>query len=663
MHHPKDNQRLFFCLTAVLTPPDKQFESDKGHQSPEIRSPQQKESSLVSSTSEGRNRYFERIASGAAHVFIAITGLPAAGKSYVMQIVGRELKILTPDRFIPRGRRASDPATEIEWTGVQQASGVEWKTKIFGHQPFPGKWYAFSKQSVVRSYNNQDGNGVFLQVGHPIDIPTLADSVRQLFPLAPFASLHVYAPIEVIQKRLTNDRPDSSAEEIQQRLGLIEQRQLEDDQHMPLVAQAYGTTTLINYKPDEAAAYGNSSAAVKPLSSDLIESLAKNAIQSARARSQKIAANILTPIEITLTDPRIPPSMVDVIQQQILPALDAEGISPAIFAGLGAVLYGSPRRVSDDFDFETPWSRNAAENICRALTRATGEMHEMEVFKWDIAPCWGARCSLLSSPDFGNKTVAIDANLIPRFCESSESFCYEFPYDSQAHFLRRTATLPNGSEIGLVSPERILVHKLIMGRGVEVDKFDLLDCAAILAKQELDPSVLHKLLHTQKFRVECDGIAVDHPRIQERFLELDLGRGEGVDQFLREHGVSIAVVRENLIKWLSSVDDTRLIGEMPSEDVIYRKLSAIKQVAMACRMIQSLDKIVDQMHDPVDLWSGPSTYAQCFNESELRERVASVRAQFMFYACYEIGQQNVTHFISRGVSTDGSPGFRKLSFD
>lgn len=612
--------------------------------------------SVAHSAFDDRDRYFQRIADGSIKVFVAVTGLPGAGKSHIMKIVGEALNIATPDRAIPRVRRASDPATEIEWSREQQGSAAEWQAKAFGHQPFPGKWYAFLTDSLIQQFNDPRNAGVFLQVGHPIDIPTLADSVRQVYPLVPFVSLHVYAPLGIVQRRLM-DRPDSQPEEIQQRLSLIGKRELEDSQHLPLVQSTYGTTTLINFKADEASAFGVSVLQLKLLSPKLVEMTARNAIAAARIQCQKIARDILNPVQITFSDPRIPSPMVDVIQTQLLPALTDEGISPAIFAGLGAVLYGSPRRVSDDFDFETPWSKDAAGGVCRALTRATGEQHSMQVFAWDIAPCWGARCKLMSSLEYGSKTVDIDANIIPRFCEKADSFCYEFPYDNQDHFLRRTAVLPNGSEIALVSPERILVHKLIMGRGVEVGKFDLLDCAAILAKQELDPSVLHKLLYIQRFQLSREGIHVDHPAIREKFLELDQGRMDGTDQFLEAHGVSLPEVRRSLIKWLSMIDESQLMATMKPEDIIYRKLSAIKQSAMACRMIKSLDNISAEMHLPVDLWNGESTYARCFDEHTLRQKIGSIRDQFLLYAMHEVGQQNVTHFVNRGPETDGTPAF------
>jgi hypothetical protein len=616
-------------------------------------------SNIEQNIQTGRERYFTQIANGLLNPFIAMTGLPGSGKSFVMKVLASELDIAIPDRAIPRPRRGSDPVSEIEWSAEQQHDPKEWKTKSFGHQPFPGKWYAFHKNSLISSLRDKDNGGVFLQVGHPIDLPTLADSARTLFPLVPFVSLHVYAPLEVIRSRLISDRPDSPASEITERLGLIDRRQAEDATHLPLITQAYGTITLLNYKPAEAKAFGISELQLKLLSPELILMTTRNAIESARSRSQRIAQDILTPRQITFTDPRIPQPMVDVIQNQILPALSEEGISPAIFAGLGAVLYGSPRRVSDDFDFETPWAEDASESICRALTRVTGQPHEMEVFAWDIAPCWGARCKLESSAEYGNKKVDIDANLIPRFCAKAASFCFEFPYDAQDHYLRRTAILPNGSEIALVSPERILVHKLIMGRGVEVDKFDLLDCAAILATQELDASVLHKMLHIQKFRLNHRGVDVDSPSLQEKFIELQSGSWSAVavNTFLQEHGVSLGSARTHLALWLEHFDSSPLVADMPNAERTYRKLSAIKQSAMACRMIESLDKIIEQMHEKIDLWNGESTFAESFNEQVLRENVQTVRAQFLLYACFEIGQQNTTHFVNRGIHTDGDPTF------
>ncbi len=70
---------------------------------------------------------------------------------------------------------------------------------------------------------------------------------------------------------------------------------------------------------------------------------------------------------------------------------------------------------------------------------------------------------------------------------------YKFGLDMpMSNHLRRMPLL--GSRVGLLSPEDVLVHKLLLGRGPEQGKHDLTDAAAIARRQVLDLPYLEERL-------------------------------------------------------------------------------------------------------------------------------------------------------------------------
>lgn len=70
---------------------------------------------------------------------------------------------------------------------------------------------------------------------------------------------------------------------------------------------------------------------------------------------------------------------------------------------------------------------------------------------------------------------------------------YKFVLDApMSNHLRRMPLL--GAHVGLLAPEDVLVHKLLLGRGPEQGKHDLTDAAAIARRQVLDLPYLEERL-------------------------------------------------------------------------------------------------------------------------------------------------------------------------
>lgn len=307
-----------------------------------------------------------------------------------------------------------------------------------------------------------------------------------------------------------------------------------------------------------------------------------------------IAAHILSDLRLPREHPYVHPGIADGLEASLLPAAREVGFDPVLFAGLAAVIYGSPRAVSADIDFVLPYSDSAANQIKMVMAElSAGQDVPIAVFKWDIAPCLGARGSVRSSRE--NTEVAIDANLIPRFA-LRDGFNFEFPFDTHDLFMCRTLACPDGARTLLAPPEHMVVHKLVMARGADVDKFDLLDVGAILGSCPIDPHMVGKLIAMQRYiearpipLVEPTTEPIDAARIAtdvRKIFEGDLGLST---EFFKSLGITQEVFQRVISAQMPTV------GQGVSDAVLEVTLTQMKQAAIASRLIDSLDRVAKEI--------------------------------------------------------------------
>jgi len=73
------------------------------------------------------------------------------------------------------------------------------------------------------------------------------------------------------------------------------------------------------------------------------------------------------------------------------------------------------------------------------------------------------------------------------------SVVHPFVFDSQMIERRRRLSLL-GSTVAVLSPEDVLIHKVLLGRGAEQGKHDLVDASGIVRRQQLDFDYLRERL-------------------------------------------------------------------------------------------------------------------------------------------------------------------------
>ena len=75
------------------------------------------------------------------------------------------------------------------------------------------------------------------------------------------------------------------------------------------------------------------------------------------------------------------------------------------------------------------------------------------------------------------------------------SVVHSFVFDGQMIERRRRLSLL-GSTVAVLAPEDVLIHKVLLGRGAEQGKHDLVDAAGIVRRQQLDLDYLRERLKT-----------------------------------------------------------------------------------------------------------------------------------------------------------------------
>ena len=145
--------------------------------------------------------------------------------------------------------------------------------------------------------------------------------------------------------------------------------------------------------------------------------------------------------------------------------LDASGIPWAVCAGAAAHLYGT-RRPIQDVDIIVAAQRLA--DVVRLLQQ------QHKVVQFD-----GSRIVWRGIKLFDDLSVRRGADQFPFTLD--EAMC--------AH-LRRLPLL--GSVVPVLAPEDVLLHKLLLDRGLNQGKHDRADAAGIAARQKLDTAYLQQ---------------------------------------------------------------------------------------------------------------------------------------------------------------------------
>jgi hypothetical protein len=149
--------------------------------------------------------------------------------------------------------------------------------------------------------------------------------------------------------------------------------------------------------------------------------------------------------------------------------LDANPIHWAVCAGSAAHLYGN-RRPIQDVDILVSGGKLA--DIVKLLQQ------QQKAVQFD-----------------GQRILWRGIKLFDDLSIRRGSVVHPFIFDSQMIERRRRLSLL-GSMVAVLAPEDVLVHKVLMGRGAEQGKHDLVDAAGIVRRQELDLEYVCERLKT-----------------------------------------------------------------------------------------------------------------------------------------------------------------------
>lgn len=149
--------------------------------------------------------------------------------------------------------------------------------------------------------------------------------------------------------------------------------------------------------------------------------------------------------------------------------LDASGMSWAICAGSAAHLYGDRRPIQDVDIIVAPGKLPEVVKLLQQQQKAV--QFDGQRILWrgiklfdDLSVRKGALVH----------TFTLDAPMVAR--------------------LRRMPLL--GSQVAVLAPEDVLIHKVVLGRGAEQGKHDLADAAGIVRRQKLDLDYLRARMQT-----------------------------------------------------------------------------------------------------------------------------------------------------------------------
>lgn len=145
--------------------------------------------------------------------------------------------------------------------------------------------------------------------------------------------------------------------------------------------------------------------------------------------------------------------------------LDQNGLPWGVFAGAAAYLYGN-RRPIQDIDLLVP--RGKLATVVQLL-QAGGRAVQFD----------GQRILWRGIKLFDDLTVRRNGR--------TYSLCLDQPMQLR---LRRLPLL--GAHVGVVAPEDVVAHKLLMGRGHAEGKHDHEDAAGVIRRQTLDHGYLHE---------------------------------------------------------------------------------------------------------------------------------------------------------------------------
>jgi hypothetical protein len=396
-------------------------------------------------------------------------------------------------------------------------------------------------------------------------------------------------------------------------------------------------TSILNISEEEVRKLGLPPSQVAPATRSNLNAWVAEAIGRSQAEAAKVAGDMLRPRVVAYGNRFIPDSVLDVLENVLVPAFQKMGDGKAaprwsLKGGLAVALYlPESRPVSPDIDFAVRGGVRAETFLGEVIADILQQ--DAKFTEASPKPVYHDRkfYGEVESKAFGQR-VELDALTATRIQPDEGSFCYKFDIDTYIEFHRRSVQLPNGATVDLCPPEQIVFEKLIAGRGLELHKFDLFDSAGLMATLPMQPSIFRRIVELQNFDPEVDDAVV---------AALGASGSISTEEALAALGISRddAVARTTIRK-LPTLEITSELPEMPSATRSFT-LTELKRVCMVQRAVASLDKIIASVDTKVTAGDEVTSISERFGRDKVLEAVKTLKMQLLHYVEFEVGARDV----------------------
>lgn len=557
----------------------------------------------------------------------------------------RSLKLAPTERFMPRPRRGDDVESDRAWTVDRPTPEGERRVSpnrngsqsiVFSDHKYQG-YYAFPGRDLVRLV--REGEGATVIIGRCVEIPAFVEACQNLLPLTPVVPIRLDVPLQILASRLAR-RGEAYPGELHERISLLEGMHRDDRPQLEALTAVYGLTSLLSITKDEIRRFGYHREQIKDLNSEVSSLLLKEAIEHARKQAGTLAKDLLRERTIHYKHPYIPDALIDVLDNKLLPAAEKLGLKLALQAGLAVGIYlEEARPISLDIDFTLCQTKKSGANLQALAKEITGKDLPVKA-TWDkqVYHAEGVFSGAMS--DKFQEHVELDGLVVTRLQSRNEGFCFEFGLDGLEYFHRRTVNLPSGRQIALIPPERIVLEKLAAGRGPEIHKFDLFDAAGLLAKLPVNPSLVRKMLESQRYMPEIDRDIA--PMLAN---EVKLGTAGLLDALHIDH----PKLREIALSMGGAIT-LPLDHALPSPDKNLT-LDGLKKLALIHSVDRSLTRIAESLDEEWKIGERTTTIAQHFGREAVLAGVEGLRQQLLYFAEFELGRNDI--YVRRPSNASG----------
>jgi energy-coupling factor transporter ATP-binding protein EcfA2 len=597
---------------------------------------------------DGRDKYLRQIEMGSRAPIVLVAGLSGSGKTTLLNFLA-DMGIESSERLIPRPRRDDDVEGDRPWGRIPDERGRDALSQrgiVWSDHKYTGYIGFRSKPLVDRILKNPDSKGVAVIIGRGTEIAPTVEAFQRILPAQPVVVVRVDAPTAVIASRLAV-RPGATPAEREERLAKLEPMNREDAPQIEPLARVWGMTSILNISEDEVKRLGLPAAQVAPATRKNLNMWVCEAIARAQREAAKIAGDMLEPRVVQYGNRFIPDPVLDVLENTLVPAFNnaANGKSAprwSLKGGLAVAFYlPESRPVSPDIDFAVRSGATAEKFLGNVITSILKE--ETKFTEASRKAVYHDRkfYGEVMSKNFGQK-VELDALTATRIQPDERSFCYKFDLDTYMEFHRRTVKLPKGSTVDLCPPEQIVFEKLIAGRGLELNKFDLFDSAGLMATVPMQPTLFRRIIELQAFDPDIDQAVVSALGASGTVSTEDALGAIGI---LKDDAVARIAIRK-----LPQLEVTSELPEMPSSARAFT-LTELKRVCMAQRAVASLDQIIASVDTKVQAGEEVTSISERFGREKVLEAVLTLKMQLLHYVDFEVGARDV--FVRRDPNQSG----------